>query len=178
MYKGLNFLRYENDNRKEHQGGLVEMADDQKDSQCFQPSVCSVEGLRMLVTKDINWEVKENPFLYPAQQRSDAGLSNHASELDGGSMHHMLEIFRFEVFIEQMTTETKLQNLKDINGPLHRQDLLVYPKQTRTSIDLPMIIINLSIPTVYILMSLVKIWSSSEKSVGLSAVKLSLFQCK
>ena len=150
------------------------MADDEQKEfieSSFQPSVCSFEGLRMLVTNDIYWEEKENPFLYPPQQRyPDTAQSNIVGELDGCSMHHMLEIFRFELFVEQMTTPKKLTNTTSSDNLLHRQDLTVFPKQTRTSIALPMIIINLSIPTIYILMSLVKIWSSSSRGVGLSEV--------
>ncbi len=129
----------------------------------------------MLITRDIDWEVKENPFLYAPQQRaSDTLQSSNRSELDGGSMHHMLEIFRFELFVEQTTTPVSLINGVHSAGLLHRQDLVVFPKQTRISIDLPLIIVNLSIPTVYILMSLAKIWTTSEKNMGISDVPITL----
>lgn len=128
------------------------------------------DGLRGLMTRDEDWEVKENPFLYNPQHAYSTRKYQDQTETAAAEQnfkHHIFEIFHFEIFIEHMTT---LKEIKNNSDKRYARELKVFPVQMRTSIELPLIMINLSIPTIYILTSLVTMWSSSVKGIQYSQV--------
>lgn len=137
----------------------------------FQPLVMMFDGLRVVFTRDTDWELKENPFLYTPHKLS----ANTRDIIYSEYLHTLFEVFHFEVFIETMTSSHVLNNRDCDTFLKHNQNLSVYPKQTKLTIDLPMIIANMSIQSIYLLLSLVKIWSGSDEGVKFQDV--SAFVC-
>ena len=133
----------------------------------------SFSGFRILITKDVDWEFKENPFLYNIEQLT-VGEKAFTDRDNGYNLqaYNILEIYRFELIVENMTTPKVLENRKHLREDtfISAFNLDVFPKQMRVSLDLPMIIVNLPLPAIYILMSLSKIWSGVAQGVQLTEV--------
>ena len=64
------FSRYEHD-MKDIKKSVIELRDDEQKyfvNNSFQPYLLSFSGFRILITQELDWEFKENPYIYNIDQ--------------------------------------------------------------------------------------------------------------
>lgn len=163
-------LRYETDNIKPE---VVELAIDHVQEfvqLCFQPLVAICDGLRVVFTRDMNWEFKENPFCYNPHMTSRT--MPEVSSPD--SAHTILEILRFDIFLESLTSGSLILNKQQANRA-HCQNVYIFPQKNNITVKLPTILVDLSIQSIYLLLSLIKLWTETGDRVSLTQVAYPLF---
>ena len=142
----------------------------------FNPILLKINCLKILIVSDYKWEQKENLFiqnlqrlkntkLYPTSPL-DLKINNSESFFSKSeSSKIILETLPISFRLEKFKTLAILENAdylfqKNIKR-LHTNDKKITPQTSKLSIDMPMIIVNLTIGQLYTLMSLVKIWQES-----------------
>lgn len=120
--------------------------------------VISVDGFRVLFTQDYDWELKEYGFLYipPKEGQELPKFTYHEG------IHNILEISHFGVLLESSSLPHYVDNRDPDNEQLCSQVLQIYPKQTKISIDMPALFVELSIESVFLLNSLLQMFMETQ----------------
>ena len=132
---------------------------------------------------------RENPFLYNPRfvtpkpsNTTDSRSQGPYLKQDSVPVDHIFEIFHFQIIIEKSSKVITVTNdfskspgkpqltHSRTNFRLASDKLDILPIQTVTSIQLPLVTVNLSISALYILLSIGKIWTSSSQGMQLSNI--------
>ena len=122
----------------------------------IHPTVLMVDGLRVLFTRDFDWQLKEHAYLFPRSAQDLPSFTYYES------IHHILEIAHLGILLESFAIPKMVDNRNFGEFERCSQELQIYPEQMKISIDIPALFVDLSIETIYLMSSLLSIFSETQ----------------
>lgn len=141
----------------------------------FNPIFLRLNCLKVLIVSDYFWEEKENLFLQNLQKlRTAKKNENLYNKIEENTEKLSIPEEGSKIIIETLPISFRLEKYKTLETikndefmeqrkvkRLHTNDKNITPQTSKLSIELPMIIINLTIGQLFTLMALSKIWGES-----------------